>query len=95
MVVGSKIKAILPSIWPVLGQKEREGTMENEPKDKQSQKGMIVSGLIILGMGVLFLANEMGWIPGLHRTWPLILIVVGLALILGAVFKKPSGTPGQ
>jgi hypothetical protein len=70
--------------------------MENEPRDKQSQKGMIVSGLIILGMGVLFLANEMGWIPGLHRTWPFILIIVGLALILGAVFKKPSaGSSGQ
>ena len=69
--------------------------MEQEARDKQGQKGMIVSGLIVLGMGVLFLANEMGWIPGLHRTWPLILIVVGLALIMGAVFKKPSGTSSQ
>ena len=69
--------------------------MESEAKEKQGQKGMIVSGLIVLGMGVLFLANEMGWIPGLHHTWPLILIIVGLALIFGAVFKKPSGTAGQ
>ena len=69
--------------------------MENKTREKQSQKGMVVSGLIVLGMGVLFLANEMGWIPGLHRTWPLILIVVGLALIIGAVFKKPFGGSGQ
>jgi len=69
--------------------------MENKTREKQSQKGMVVSGLIVLGMGVLFLANEMGWIPGLHRTWPLILIVVGLALIIGTVFKKPSGGSGQ
>lgn len=69
--------------------------MENEMREKQGQRGMIVSGLIVLGIGVLFLADEMGWIPGLHRSWPLILIVVGLALIAGAVFRKPSGTSGQ
>lgn len=69
--------------------------MEQEAKDKQGQKGMMVSGLIVFGIGVLFLAAEMGWIPGLHRSWPFILIVVGLALIAGAVFKKPSGGSGQ
>lgn len=69
--------------------------MEQEAKDKQNQKGMIVSGLIVFGIGVLFLAAEMGWIPGLHRSWPFILIVVGLALIIGALFKKPSAGSGQ
>ena len=69
--------------------------MEQELKDKQSQKGMMVSGLIVFGIGVLFLAAEMGWIPGLHRSWPFILIVVGLALIIGALFKKSSASSGQ
>ena len=69
--------------------------MEQETRDKQNQKGMIVSGLIVFGIGVLFLAAEMGWIPGLHRSWPFILIVVGLALIVGALFKKPSAGSGQ
>ena len=67
--------------------------MENEPKKpEQNQKGMIVSGLIVMGMGVLFLGAELGWFPGLHRTWPVILIVVGFALLMGALFKKPSSS---
>jgi hypothetical protein len=69
--------------------------MEQETRNKQNQKGMIVSGLIVFGIGVLFLAAEMGWIPGLHRSWPFILIVVGLAMIVGALFKKPSAGSGQ
>ncbi len=70
--------------------------MENEPKKpEQNQRGMMVSGLIVMGMGVLFLADEMGWIPGLSRTWPVILIVVGFALLAGALFKKPKPGGGQ
>lgn len=64
--------------------------MDNEPrKQEHNPRGMMVSGLIVMGIGVLFLAEQMGWLPGMHRTWPLILIVVGLALIAGALFKKP------
>jgi hypothetical protein len=70
--------------------------MESEAKKQpENQRGMIISGLIVMGIGVLFLADEMGWIPGLSRTWPVILIVVGFALLAGALFKKPKPGGGQ
>jgi len=66
--------------------------MNGEHKKEHNKRGMIISGLIVLGMGVLFLGDEMGWIPGLHHTWPVILIIVGLALLIGAITKKPTGS---
>ena len=42
--------------------------------------------LILIGLGVLFLASNLGWIPRLgpilHQWWPLILILIGVLLLV-------------
>jgi lia operon protein LiaF len=45
-----------------------------------------VGALILIVLGVLFLASNLGWIPRLgpllHQWWPLILIFVGVLLLV-------------
>ncbi|MGB5105430.1 MAG: DUF5668 domain-containing protein [Candidatus Zixiibacteriota bacterium] len=44
--------------------------------------GNMTGGLIVLGIGVFFLLVNLDVLPPLRTTWPLILIVVGAALII-------------
>ena len=48
---------------------------------------MLTGGLIVLGVGVLFLLHNLEIIPGLGTMWPLFPIIVGLALIVSAFYK--------
>jgi len=48
-------------------------------------RGMITGGLIVLGVGVLFLLRNLGFIPGFHVIWPVFPIIVGVALIFGGL----------
>jgi len=45
-----------------------------------------VGALILIVLGILFLASNLGWIPRLgpllHQWWPLILIFVGVVLLI-------------
>ena len=50
-------------------------------------RGMMVGGLIVLGIGVLFLLRNLGYIPAFHVLWPIIPIIVGAALIIGALMR--------
>jgi len=61
--------------------------------DKGKQKRPIVSGFILLGIGLFFLFLTEGILPPIEYSWPVIIIIAGLALILGTVFrkKKPGG----
>jgi Domain of unknown function (DUF5668) len=50
--------------------------------------GRLFWGLVVIVLGVLFLAANLGWIDvgfvlSLWRLWPLILVVIGLNLLLG------------
>ncbi|MEW5876050.1 MAG: DUF5668 domain-containing protein [Candidatus Zixiibacteriota bacterium] len=70
---------------------------EAKAKDKAATRGGLVSGIILTGIGVLFLLQNFGFLEFSH-SWPLILIVIGLALIVGSPRRrKPSRdavTPG-
>jgi len=53
-------------------------------------------GLLFIGIGtVIWLANIGGIIPGLGTLWPFIIVAVGLAIVIRAVFhafkRKPKG----
>lgn len=65
-----------------------------EKKKPDEKSGQLVGGFIVLGIGCLFLLVNMDILPPIRDTWPVILIVVGLALIIGTFFKKkkPSET---
>ena len=65
-------------------------------RDREGGRGQFTGGLIVLGVGLLFLARNLGWIPGFHIIWPVVLIIVGVALILGGLRNKrpaQTGTP--
>jgi ABC-type multidrug transport system permease subunit len=46
----------------------------------------LVGALILIGLGVLFLLSNLGWLPHLGplfaRWWPLILIVIGATMLI-------------
>jgi hypothetical protein len=65
-------------------------------KSEADRRGMLVGGLITLGVGVIFLLSNMRILPDIGEMWPLIPIVVGVALVIGS-FRKSAGsnTPGR
>lgn len=65
----------------------------NDKKKKSKGNGSITAGFILVGMGLVFLLSNMGIIPDLGETWPLFLIIVGAALLIGAL--KDKHTPEQ
>ncbi len=64
--------------------------MEKSKSCKEGVSGKYFTGFILLGLGVLFLLTNWGIIPSLHKTWPFILIIVGLAFLLGLGGKVES-----
>jgi hypothetical protein len=57
-------------------------------EEKDDRHGMVIGGLIVLGVGLIFLLSNLDIIPDLGKMWPLILVVIGVALLAGAIFKK-------
>src|SRR5579859_3655234 len=60
-----------------------EETMVHGPGD--ARRGAVVTALVIIGVGVVLLLNQLGMLPPrfLFTFWPMILVVVGLAQMLG------------
>lgn len=54
----------------------------------RSQIGQIQGGIIVLGVGIIFLLSNLGYIPGIGRMWPLLPIIVGVAIILGGLMSR-------
>jgi len=44
-------------------------------------QGKVIAGIILIGIGVVFLA-------GVDVLWPVIIIVVGLAVLLGGLLRR-------
>jgi hypothetical protein len=62
----------------------------NHPHEKDDRHGMVIGGLIVLGLGVVFLLANLEIIPDFGTMWPLVLVVIGVALLVGAVVKKEA-----
>ncbi len=45
------------------------------------QKAAPTGAVVLIGLGVLFLLGNMGWLRGLHHWWPILLIGIGLWLV--------------
>jgi hypothetical protein len=71
---------------------QKEEKMEKSGSDEKWEYGRAFVGIIILGVGIIFLLANWGIIPSMHHTWPLILIVVGLAFLLGAGRKRKDSS---
>ncbi|SYZ72714.1 conserved hypothetical protein [Candidatus Zixiibacteriota bacterium] len=55
---------------------------------KHRDRGPLIGGLIVFGVGVLFLLINLDIIPGWRVAWPIILIIVGAALIIASFRRK-------
>lgn len=55
----------------------------------------VAIGLIILLWGVFMLAQQTGWIAQTPNFWFIIIIVVGILIVAGALYKmtRPRTTP--
>lgn len=66
-----------------IGEQIREESDNNNKK-----RSRVIGGLILLGLGALFLINN--FLPrfSFGRLWPLILIIIGLAILAGSLKGK-------
>ncbi|MCK4428226.1 MAG: hypothetical protein KAW16_07080 [candidate division Zixibacteria bacterium] len=60
----------------------------DKEEEKEGRHGMVIGGIIVLGIGIVFLLSNLRIIPHIGEMWPLILVVVGVALLIGAIVKK-------
>jgi hypothetical protein len=67
----------------------QKGTMMgNNGNDKTEERsGLIIGGSIMIGVGILFLLVNLDLIPGFRDMWPIFIIIVGLALIIGSIVR--------
>ena len=75
-------------------QSEEKNKKENEMFQEWEQshrRGRFLGGLIIVGIGALFLAREMGVImPHWIFSWKMLLIVIGLYIGVKHSFRNPG-----
>ena len=57
----------------------------NEKIDKRRP---VVSGVIWLGLGLFLLSFYYDWAPDITRSWPVLIIAVGVAMIVGAIVRS-------
>lgn len=62
---------------------------------KNDSGGSIVGGIIVLGVGLLFLGVNMDILPPVSESWPMFLVIVGVALIVGNLLKKQAAGQNQ
>jgi hypothetical protein len=57
----------------------------------------IASGIIYLGLGIYLLLLMRNDVPPIEDSWPILLVIFGLALIVGALVRRrePSGPSEQ
>lgn len=59
-----------------------------EDKNNISRRRPVISGFILLGLGIYLQLWSMDLIPDFDKTWPLFIIIIGLALIFGTFTRK-------
>lgn len=60
------------------------GVIMNQQEESRNcnNAAHIMGGIILAGIGVLFLLINLDILPGIDVVWPAIIIIVGLALIV-------------
>ncbi len=53
-------------------------------EEKNDRHGKLIGGIILIGIGLVFLLSNWGIIPDFSESWPIVLVVIGFALLLGA-----------
>jgi len=73
-----------------LDDKDNEFNMviKYDKKKQEDRSGLMIGGSIMIGIGLLFLLINLDILPNIGESWPIIVIVIGLALIIGGIAKK-------
>jgi hypothetical protein len=58
---------------------------QSEKKVYDDNKGRITAGIIVLGIGLVFQLSVLELIPPIEDMWPMFMIIVGAALLFGAL----------
>jgi len=60
---------------------------QQDSKELGRRSPNIIGGLLLIVLGVIFLADRQGWQLGWHlsfsRLWPLLLVAIGIGRIMG------------
>jgi multisubunit Na+/H+ antiporter MnhB subunit len=62
--------------------------MDEMKKKQDDRHGLLMGGIIMIGIGLIFLLINLDVLPNMGKSWPIIIIVVGIALIVGGFGKK-------
>lgn len=54
----------------------------------RSGKRPLVSGIILLGLGLFLLAVNLGYLPRVERSWPVIIILIGVAILISTLSRS-------
>jgi len=72
-----------------------EGDMSNSKQAVRKKKRPIISGIILLGIGLFLLTQTTNMLPPIEYSWPIFIIIVGLALILGSLLRRKDTSDSQ
>jgi len=61
---------------------------------KHEKRRPVASGVFLLGLGILILAWQQGTVAD-EGLWPALLVLAGIALIAGAIGRKPRPSEPQ
>lgn len=59
-----------------------------EIRVKVKKRRPIISGIIYLCLGLFLLGQSSDLVPSFERSWPIFIIIVGIAWIAGALLKR-------
>jgi len=67
--------------------------MDHSPGTRISRRPSLIGPVFLIAMGVVFLIGELVPEWGISRTWPVLLIVIGILLLLNSSMppRPPQG----
>lgn len=66
--------------------------MNSDTPKPSSRIGQVLVGLLLVAVGVVLLMDQLGYyFPAWFFTWPMILIIIGVAKSLKSLFRDPGG----
>jgi hypothetical protein len=71
----------------------QEGDMSKATTTKKHKRRPIISGFFWLLLGLFLLGQSYDLIPSLEDSWPILIIILGLAILLGTVVRGKKRGP--
>jgi len=76
-------------------QTDREDMTGKTQQKRPKKRRPLVSGVILLGIGLYLWGHTSNLLPPIKYSWPLLIIVLGLALVAGSIARKNRSTNDQ